>query len=92
MRAACFAPSFLSIRGLLEGGWLQAGSSDFNEKSHFCRKQQSVCEKYASFSILWVFSRKKPLYFAGLLVQSKLPDPRDEISHLASIFFQIWNW
>ena len=32
MRAACFAPSFLKKRGLLELGWLQVGSSHFNEK------------------------------------------------------------
>ena len=32
MRAACFAPSFLQKRGVLEWGWLQVGSSHFNEK------------------------------------------------------------
>ena len=31
MRATYFAPSFLQKRGVLEGGWLQAGSSQFNE-------------------------------------------------------------
>ena len=31
MRAACFAPSFLQKRGVLEGGELQVGSSHFNE-------------------------------------------------------------
>ena len=32
MRAACFAPSFLQKRGVMEWGWLQVGSSHFNEK------------------------------------------------------------
>ena len=32
MRAACFAPSFLQKRGVLEWEWLQVGSSNFNEK------------------------------------------------------------
>ena len=32
MRAACFAPSSLEKRGVMEGGWLQAGSFHFNEK------------------------------------------------------------
>ena len=32
MRAACFAPSFLQKRGVLEWGWLQVGSSHFTEK------------------------------------------------------------
>ena len=32
MRAACFAPSFLQKRGVLEWGWLQVGSSHINEK------------------------------------------------------------
>ena len=32
MKALCFAPSFLQKRGVMEGGWLQEGSSHFNEK------------------------------------------------------------
>ena len=32
MRVNCFAPSFLQKRGVLEWGWLQAGSSHFNKK------------------------------------------------------------
>ena len=32
MRAACFAPSFLQKRGVLEWGWLLVGSFHFNEK------------------------------------------------------------
>ena len=32
MRAACFAPFFLQKREVLEGGWPQVASSDFNEK------------------------------------------------------------
>ena len=32
MRAARFAPSFLQKRGVMEWGWLQVGSSHFNEK------------------------------------------------------------
>ena len=32
MRAACFAPSFLQKRGVMEWGCLQVGSSHFNEK------------------------------------------------------------
>ena len=35
LRAACFAPSFLQNRGVLEGGWLQVGNSDLNEKFSF---------------------------------------------------------
>ena len=32
MRAACFAPSLLQKRGVMKRGWLQFGSSHFNEK------------------------------------------------------------
>ena len=32
MRAACFAPSFLQKRGVLNGGWHQVGNFHYHEK------------------------------------------------------------
>jgi len=50
MRAAWFVPSFLQKRGVIKGGWVQVGSSHFNEKNlifigHCSMRKTIMCEK-----------------------------------------------
>ena len=72
MRAACFALSFRQKRGVLEGGWLQAGSSHFNEKSHFVGRYFSH-PKHWFFSprIVWYIEVPFHTFLTDLVFQSK---------------------
>ena len=73
MIAACFAPSLLQKRGLMEREWLQAGSSHFNENSHFYRTLQYevvISSGWDFFSHYWCFS--SVLQWLVLLVYTEI--------------------